>query len=93
MVLKIGGHRCYCMRKHAHSTGIWGHAPPEKCSKLDALRYLLRPYLYPNATSPTRMHGRSNTAVCQNTHQSSQGISVAVVDLLRVGPDRWASYR
>ena len=27
------------------------------------------------------------------TRQLSQGVSVAVVDLVRVGPDRWASYR
>ena len=27
------------------------------------------------------------------TRQLSQGVSVAVVDLVRVGPDRWAFYR
>ena len=46
---------------------VWGHAP---AWKLGALRLLLRPYLYPNATSPTRIHGGSNTAV---QHQSSWG--------------------
>ena len=58
---------------------------PQK--KLGALRSLLRPYLYPNATSPTGVHGGSNTAVCHDTHQSSQGVSVAIVDLVCVGPD------
>ena len=62
--------------------GVWGHAPPEK---LGALRSLLRPYLYPNATSPTRVHGGSDTAVCHDTCQSSWGISVTIVDLVSVG--------
>ena len=64
------------MRKHAH-------AREEKF----ALRSLLRSYLYPNTTSPTRVHGGSNTAVCHNTCQSSQDVSVTIVDLVRVGPD------
>ena len=72
------------MHKHAHSRGVWGHAPPEK---LGALRLLLRLYSYPNATSPTRVHGGSNTAICHNTRQSSQGVSVTVVDLVHVEPD------
>ena len=75
------------MRKHAHARGVWGHVPPEKFLKLGALRLLLRSYLYTNATSPTRVHGGSNTAVRHDTRQSSQGISVTIVDLVRVGPD------
>ena len=66
-----------------HTLG--GHAPLEKI--LGALRSLLRPCLYPNATSPTRLHGGSNTAICHNTCQLSQGVSATIVDLVRVGPD------
>ena len=73
--------------KHTHARGVWGHAPPEKFFKLGALRLLLRPYLYPNATSPTRVHGGSNTAVRHNTRQSSRGVSVTIVDLVCVRPD------
>ena len=29
------------MRKHIHTRGVWGHAPPEKFLKLGALRLLL----------------------------------------------------
>ena len=49
--------------------------------KLGALRSLLRSYLYPNATSPTTVHGgsRPNTAVRHDTRQSSQGVSVTIV--------------
>ena len=53
---------------------------------LGVLRSLLRPYLYPNAASPTRVHGGSNTTARHNTHQLSQGISVTIVDLVHVGP-------
>ena len=63
--------------------GVCGDAYLQKF-KSGALRSLLKPYLYPNATSPTRLHG--NTAVCHD-HQSSQGTSVTVVDLVCVGPD------
>ena len=56
--------------------------------KLGALRSLLRPYLYPNATSPTRVHGGSNTSVRHATGQSSRGVSVTIFDLVRVGPDK-----
>ena len=65
-----------------HTIGVvWGHAPPEFFLKLGALRSLLRSYLYPNATSPTRVHGgsRPNTAVRHDTRQSSQGVSVTIV--------------
>ena len=55
------------MLMHAHARGVWVHAP----QKLGALRPLLRSYLYPNATSPTRVHGGSNTAIRHDTHQSS----------------------
>ena len=76
------------MCKHVHARGVWGHVPPEKIVKLGALRSLLRSYLYPNAAaSPTRVHGGSNTAVRHNTCQSSQGVSVTIVDLVCVGPD------
>ena len=44
---------------------------PWKIFKLGALRSLLRPYLYPNATSPTRVHGGSNTTIRHNTCQLS----------------------
>ena len=37
--------------------------------------------------SPTGLHGRSNTVICHNTRQSSQGISVTTVNLVRVGSD------
>ena len=53
------------MHKHTHAGGGGGEGGG---IKLGALRLLLRPYLYPNATSPTRIHGGSNTAV---QHQSS----------------------
>ena len=75
-----------CISTHTLG-GVWGHAPPEKFIKLGALRSLLRPYLYPNATSLTRVHGGSNTTVRHNTRQSSRGVSVTIVDLVRVGPD------
>ena len=52
------------------------------------MRSLLGPY--PNATSLSRLHGRSNTVICHDTCQSSQGVSVNIVNLARVGP---ASYR
>ena len=55
--------------------------------KLGALRSLLRPYLYPNATSPTRVHGGSNTTIYHDTRQSSRGVSVTIVNLVCVGPD------
>ena len=62
--------------------------------KLGALRSLLRPYLYPNATSSTRVHGGSNTSIRHDTRQSSRGVSVTIFDLVRVrGQMRWASYR
>ena len=67
--------------------GVWGHAPPEKFSKLGALRSLLRSYLYPNATSLTRVHAGSNTAVRHDAHQSSRGVSVTIVHLVRVRLD------
>ena len=63
--------------------GACGDAYLEKF-KSGTLRSLLKSYLYPNATSPTRLHG--NTAV-RHDHQSSQGTSVTVVDLVCVGPD------
>ena len=72
------------MRKHAYARGVWGHVPPEK---LGALRSLLRSYSYTNTNSPTRVHGGSNTAVRHDTRQSSQGISVTIVDLVHGGPD------
>ena len=55
--------------------------------KLGDLRSLLRPYLYPNATSSTRVHGGSNTAIHHNTRQSSRCISVTIVHLVGVRPD------
>ena len=67
------------MCKHAHTRGVLRHAPPEKFFKLGALRSLLRPYLYPNATSPTRVHGGSNTAIRHDTRQLSRGVSVTIV--------------
>ena len=70
------------MCKHTHARVVWGHAPPEKSLKLGALRLLLRSYLYPNATSPTRVHGGSNYIVRHNTRQSSRGVSVTIVDLV-----------
>ena len=60
--------------------------PPKKFLRLGALRSPLRSYLYPNATSPTIVHG-SNTAVRCDTRQSSRGVSVTVVDFVSVGPD------
>ena len=54
-VLEIGGGRWWwCVCKSTHDRRVWGCAPPEKFLKLGALRSLLSPYLYPNATSPTR---------------------------------------
>ena len=64
-----------------HTLGGSGGMPPQKLFlKLGALRSLLRPYLYPNATSPTRVHGESNTSVRHDTRQSSRGVSVTIVD-------------
>ena len=88
--LRFRGHWWWCVHKYTHARRVWGHVSPRKKLKLGPLRSLLRPYLYPNATSPTRVHGRSNTAICQDTRQSSRGISVTIVGLLHVGP---ASYR
>ena len=45
---------------------------------------LLRPYLYPNATSPTRVPAGSNTVICYNTHQSSRGVLATVVNLVHL---------
>ena len=73
-----------CMHTLGESGGM---LPQKKKFKLGALRSLLRSYLYPNATSPTRVHGGSNTAVRHNTRQSSRGVSVTIVDLVRVRPD------
>ena len=67
------------MCKHAHARGS-GDVYLKKI-KSGALRSLLKPYLYPNAT---RLHG--NTAVRYDTHQSSQGTSVTVVDVVCDGP-------
>ena len=75
---------------NTHTLERFGGMLPQK--NFYALRSLLRSYSYPNPTNPTRVHGRSNTAVCHDACQSSQGISVAVVDLVCVGPDWWASY-
>ena len=61
--------------------------PPKIFVKLGALRSLLRPHLNPNATSPTRVHGGSNISFRHDTCQSSRGVSVTIVDLVRVGPD------
>jgi len=37
--------RAYCRHaKHAFSRRVWGHAPPGKFEKLDALRLNLRPF-------------------------------------------------
>ena len=53
--------------------GGLGHAPPEKLLrawlplKLGALRSLLRSYLCPSATSPTKVYGESITAVRHDT--------------------------
>ena len=58
------------MRKHAHTRGVWG----EIFVKLGVLRSLPRPYLYPNATSPTRVHG----GVYHYTRQLSRAISVTI---------------
>ena len=87
-VLEIGGGSDdgACLR--THTLGGSGGMPPQKnYFKLGALRSLLRPYLYPNATSPTRVHGESNTSVRHDTRQSSRGVSVTIVNLVRVGPD------
>ena len=81
------------MCKHALLGGSGGMLPPKNFVKLGALRSLLRPYLYPNATSPTRVHGGSNTTICHDTRQSSRGVSVTIVTLYVSGLMRWASYR
>ena len=41
--------------------------------------------MYPNVTSPTRVHGGSNRH--DALHQLSRAISVTIVDLVRVEPD------
>ena len=43
--LEIGEAHDY---NHAATRGVWGHAPPETFSELDALRLLLRPFLDQN---------------------------------------------
>ena len=63
------------MHKHAPTRGVWGHAPAGKFFKLGALRLLLRPYLYPNATSSTRVHGGSNTTVRHDTRALQQRLN------------------
>ena len=60
--------------------GSGGMLPQKIIFKLGALRSLLRPYFYPNATSSTRVHGESNTSVRHDTRQSSRGVSVTIVD-------------
>ena len=51
------------------------------------MRLLLRSYLYQNATSSTRVHSESKTAVRHDIRQLSRGVSVTVVDPVSVGPD------
>ena len=86
--LRFGAYRWWCLCKHTHARWVQGHAPPEKKNfKLGVLKSLLRPYLNPNTTSQTRVHGGSNTAVHHNTCQSSRGVSLTIGC---VGP---ASYR
>ena len=53
------------------STHTLGGLAPGKSLKLGALRLLLRPYLYPNVTSQTRVYGGSNAIVRHDTRQSS----------------------
>ena len=55
--------------------------------KLGAQRLVLQPLLYPNATSLTKAPGGSNTSIRHDTHQSSQGVSVTVANLVHVEPD------
>ena len=58
-----------CVSTHTLG-GSGGMLPQKILLKLGALRSLLRPYLYPNATSPTRVHGESNTSVRHEAFQS-----------------------
>ena len=44
--------------------------------------------MYTKVTSPTRLPGGGNTAVRHVTRQSSLRVSVTIVDLARVGPDK-----
>ena len=32
--LRLGGQGGWCVRKHAHARGVWGHAPPENYFKI-----------------------------------------------------------
>ena len=73
------------MHKDACARSVGGDAPKVK---LGALRLLLGPCLCPNATSPTRVPGGSNTAICYDTRTLSQGILVTVVDLVHVRPHK-----
>ena len=75
-----------CVSMHM-LVGSGGMLPKEKFTFPGGLRSLLRPCLFPNATSLTRIHGGSTTAVHYNTCQPSQGVSVTRVDLVHVGPD------
>ena len=74
-ILEIGGGNSVgaCVSRHTLG-GSGGMLPQEKFLKLGALRSPLRYYLYPNITSPTRVHARSNTAVHHDICQSSRGI-------------------
>ena len=63
-----------------------GACSPKIKFKLGALKSLLKPYLYPNFTSPTRLHGGNNTAICHVTRQLSRGVSSTIIDLVRVWP-------
>ena len=61
--------------------GSGGVLPQNYFFKIRCSEIASESYLYPNATSPTRVDGRSrpNTAVRHDTRQSSQGVSVTIV--------------
>ena len=56
------------------ATDDGGTCFPRKCSEIASEVILV--------LSPTRIHGESSTAIHHDTRQSSQGVSVTIVDLV-----------
>ena len=79
------------MRKHAHARprGVWWNASPEKLGALRSFRRFINQEL----SSPTRMHGGSNTIVRHDTHQSSEAFQSLQSTLYVSDLMSWASFR
>ena len=68
MYLRLGEHWWWCVCKHAHTRGVWGHAPP-KFLKWGALRSLLWSYSQIPLVRLECMVGVILLFNCHDTHQ------------------------